>query len=178
MNKTPTFALDLIQTGRGRGAAPYSFSAMTDSIQKIQELLTPLLEGTDMFVTGLKIKPTNNIKLYLDADTGLSVEKSARVNRKLRAAIEEAGLYPDGDFSLEVSSPGIDEPLHSQRQYVKNIGRTLEVTTLEGQVHLGILEQADETALVLQVKLPRKKETTAVTIPIEAVKTAVVQVVF
>ena len=41
--------------------------------------------------------------------------------------MEEMGMYPDGDFSLEVSSPGLDEPLKLHRQYKKNIGREVEV---------------------------------------------------
>src|SRR5690606_37903099 len=102
---------------------------MTEVLEKITDMVSPLLEGTDMFITGIHIKPTNNIKLYLDADSGLSIEKSATINRKLYKLIEAEGMFPDGDFSLEVSSPGIDEPLVSIRQYVKNTGRTLLVTT-------------------------------------------------
>ena len=38
-------------------------------------------------------------------------------------------MYPNGDFSLEVSSPGIDEPLKLLRQYKKNMDRNVEVIT-------------------------------------------------
>ncbi len=46
--------------------------------------------------------------------------------------MEEAAIYPDGDFSLEVSSAGLDEPLKSLRQYKKNIGRLVEVQFQDG----------------------------------------------
>ncbi len=42
--------------------------------------------------------------------------------------MEEMGIYPDGDYSLEVSSPGTEEPFKLHRQYVKNIGRDVELT--------------------------------------------------
>jgi Uncharacterized protein conserved in bacteria len=67
----------------------------------------------------VKIKPTNNIKVFLDGDNGITIEDCIKVNRKLYAEIEELAMYPDGDFSLEVSSPGVGEPLLLQRQYVK-----------------------------------------------------------
>lgn len=140
-------------------------------------MVTPLLEGTDMFITGIHIKPTNNIKLYLDADSGLSIEKSATINRKLYKLIEAEGMFPDGDFSLEVSSPGIDEPLVSTRQYVKNTGRTLLVTTEEQEV-LGVLKAVTEDGITLEVKPSKKKEAIVLEIPFAQIKKSVVQVVF
>lgn len=149
-----------------------------DVTEKIEAFLLPLLEDTDIFVTAIGIKPTNNIKVFLDADSGLSIEKSARVNRRLRALIDESGMFPDGDYSLEVSSPGVDEPLVNDRQYKKNIGRTVEVTLLEGAPVTGVLTDVTEDALTLEVKLPKKKETRTEIIPVDQVKQTVVQVVF
>jgi ribosome maturation factor RimP len=145
---------------------------------KIEALLFPLLEDTDIFITTIKIKPTNNVKVYLDADSGLDVGKSVKVNRKLYAAIEEAAIFPNGDYSLEVSSPGIDEPLGSLRQYIKNIGRTVEVTPIEGKEVLGKMIAATEEKITLEVKIPKKKEVNIVEIPFSFIKKTVVQVTF
>jgi ribosome maturation factor RimP len=144
----------------------------------IEAFLQPLLEDTDMFVTSILIKPTNNIKVFLDADSGLAIGKCAIVNRKLYHAIEESGMYPDGDFSLEVSSPGIDEPLHSIRQYKKNVGRTVEVTPLEGTPVTGLLKEVLEDKVILTVKGTKKAPPTEVEIPLDFIKSTVVQVVF
>lgn len=151
---------------------------MSDVLEKIKLLTEPLLEGTDMFIVNVKIKPTNNIKLYLDADSGLSVGKSAEINRKLYKLIEAEEMYPDGDFSLEVSSPGVDEPLLSDRQYKKNIGRTVLITPAEGKDILGLLKEVQEDKLVLEVKVPKKKETTVVEVPLADIKKTVVQITF
>jgi len=151
---------------------------MSDVLEKIKLLTEPLLEGTDMFIVNVKIKPTNNIKLYLDADSGLSVGKSAEINRKLYKLIEAEAMYPDGDFSLEVSSPGVDEPLLSDRQYKKNIGRTVLITPAEGKDILGVLKEVQEDKLVLEVKVPKKKETTMVEVPLTDTKKTVVQITF
>lgn len=131
-----------------------------------------------MFIVNVKIKPTNNIKLYLDADSGLSVGKSAEINRKLYKLIEAEAMFPDGDFSLEVSSPGVDEPLLSDRQYKKNIGRTVLITPAEGKDILGLLKEVLEDKLVLEVKVPKKKETAVVEVPLADIKKTVVQITF
>ena len=119
------------------------------SIQTIEKLIEPLLQG-DVFLVSVKIKPTNNIKIYLDADGGLGIEKCIRINRALYKNIEEAGYYPNGDFSLEVSSPGLDEPLKLLRQYKKNIGRNVEVTTVDEVVREGKLTGVAEEKIDLE----------------------------
>lgn len=147
-------------------------------IEKIEAMLLPLLEGSDMFVTDIRIKPTNNVKVFLDADSGLNVGMSATVNRKLYQLLEESGLFPADDFSLEVSSPGVDEPLNQHRQYVKNIGRTLLVEPSEGNPVTGILKEVTEDKIVIEEKIPKKKETKMVDIPFSFIKKATVQIVF
>lgn len=128
---------------------PSSFNMTSDShIQAVEKLLNPLLQG-DIFLVFIKIKPVNNIKVYLDADSGLGIEKCIRINRALYKAIEEAAIFPNGDFSLEVSSPGLDEPLRLLRQYKKNTGRPVEVILNDGRSLEGTLSAVGENAITL-----------------------------
>src|ERR1043165_4537961 len=150
---------------------------MAEVLEKIEALLQPLFEGTDMFMVSVKMKPINNIKVFIDADSGLTIEKIASVNRKLYALIEAEQLYPEGDFSLEVSSPGVDEPLVGMRQYKKNIGRTVAVTSPEDTEQTGVLKEVTEEALVLEIK-NKKKEITIAEIPFSQIKKIVVQISF
>lgn len=129
-----------------------------------------------MFIVNIKNKPTNNIKLFIDADSGMAISKCADINRKLYRLIEEEGVFPDGDFSLEVSSPGVDEPLMFDRQYKKNIGRKVLVTLNDGSEQLGKLVDANATELALEVTVGKKKETTIVNIPLTDIKKTVVQI--
>jgi ribosome maturation factor RimP len=116
---------------------------------EIIDLVNPILEQLlkeepNYFCVQIKVKPTNNIKIFLDGDQGLPIEKCTFINRKLYRIMEEAAWFPEGDFSLEVSSPGIDEPLLLNRQYVKNIGRKVEVTFLDESIKEGILKTVTE----------------------------------
>lgn len=118
-------------------------------IEQVQKLLQPLLVD-DIFLVDMKIKPTNNFKIYLDADSGLGIEKCIKINRALYKIMEEMAIYPEGDFSLEVSSPGLGEPLKLMRQYVKNIGRDVEVTMNDTTEHEGKLLSADEEKIEIE----------------------------
>ena len=103
------------------------------TIQVLGKMINELLEDNpDYFLVDIIIKPTNNIKDFLDADSGVSIDKCVKYNRALYKQIEESDLFPNGDFSLEVSSPGLDEPLKLHRQYIKNTGRNVEVLQQDG----------------------------------------------
>ena len=102
-------------------------------IQALENMVNGLLEEMPgYFLVQVRIKPTNNIKVFLDGDSGITIETCIKINRRLYTIIEEQQLFPDGDFSLEVSSPGIGEPLLLKRQYIKNIGRWVKVEALPG----------------------------------------------
>src|SRR5947209_19423889 len=94
-------------------------------IQAIEDKVKGLLaDHPSHFLVEVRIKPTNNVKVFIDADEGVILSDLIIYNRKLYKMLEESGLFPADDFSLEVSSPGLDEPLKLHRQYKKNIGRS------------------------------------------------------
>ena len=153
--------------------------SMAETIEQVHSLLTPLLEGTDIFIVNVKVKPVNNIKVYLDADSGFSIDKCTAVNRKLYARIEEEQMFPAGDFSLEVSSPGVDEPLLQMRQYKKNVGRTVAVTDQLDVEKTGLLKDVTDGHIILEIKGKKAKDATITTeIPFTDIKKTVVQIIF
>jgi len=142
------------ETKEGNGDRSLLFFPDMNTEQQIQfldSLVNGLLESDpNCFLVEIKIKPTNNFKVFLDADGGLSIDKCVAYNRALYKKIDESGLFPNGDFSLEVSSPGLDEPLKLRRQYVKNIGRQVEVVTIDGRKAEGKLNSVLENEIVLE----------------------------
>jgi ribosome maturation factor RimP len=151
------------------------------SISAIEGLIQQLLqEDQDIFLVSIKIKPTNNIKIFLDADSGLSIEKCIKINRALYKIIEEKQWYPDGNFSLEVSSPGVDEPLKLFRQYKKNIGRKVEVTLNDEVKQEGKLLEATEEAIQLEQHEGKGKKaiTKVTTIPFSDIKQTKILIAF
>jgi len=146
-----------------------------------------LSEEPVYFLVDLRIKPTNNVKVFLDGDSGITIEKCVQVNRKLYRKMEESAIYPDGDFSLEVSSAGLDEPLKLLRQYKKNIGRLVEIQLQDGTQKEGQLTDVSEEGIVLEVssgkpsngKLPsKKKEISSQSFLFNNIKSTKIQIVF
>ena len=155
-----------------------SFLLMDEITAKLYSFLEPLIDGTDIFIVGIKVKPTNNVKVFLDADSGFSIDKCTAINRKLYPLIENSEMFPAGDFSLEVSSPGVDEPLVQMRQYTKNIGRKVMVTTGEGLEITGMLKDNNEQFITLEVLEKKAKVSVLKEIPHTDIKKTVVQIIF
>lgn len=150
-------------------------------IQQLEALAAEMLaEDPAYFLVSLRIKPTNNIKVFIDGDEGVTIEKCVRFNRRLYKMIEEKGMYPDGDFSLEVSSPGVDEPLKLKRQYSKNIGRDVEITFTDDSQKEGKLLAVSEADIIVEHTEGKGKKavTQQLVIPFDNIKSAVVQVKF
>jgi ribosome maturation factor RimP len=147
----------------GNGSVPFFYNMnQPTSIQAIEALVEKIIaENSDIFLVAVRIKPTNNIKVFLDADSGLSIDKCIKINRAMYRTIEEEAWYPDGNFSLEVSSPGVDEPLKMLRQYKKNIGRNLQVVYEDDTKQEGKLINAEETGI--QIEYTEGKNKKAVT---------------
>ena len=143
----------------------------------MNELIT---DTPEIFLVSIKIKPTNNIKVYLDADNGLSIERCVKINRAMYRVIEEKGWYPDGNFSLEVSSPGLEEPLKLTRQYKKNIGRAVEVILMDDTRHEGKLIEVTDQAIQLEYTEGKNKKAVTLVkeLPLDQVKQTTVQIVF
>ena len=154
---------------------------METILQKTEQLVEELLsKEPEYFLIEVKLKPTNNIKVYIDGDKGISIEKCVYFNRLLYKKIEEAHLFPAGDFSLEVSSPGVDKPLKLQRQYLKNLGRNVEVIFNDDSKKEGKLLQVTNQDLILEQTSGKGKKTEKqqLIIPFSNIKATTVQTQF
>lgn len=98
------------------------------------------------FIVDVKVSKDNNIVIKADTDQGITIDECG----ELSAAIE-ASLDRDAeDFDLEVSSPGLSEPLKLPRQYLKNIGREVVVETVDGEKLRGTIAGADDVSFTLE----------------------------
>lgn len=171
-----------VREGNGnRSLLVYTYMTKDIQIAQIEQWVQAVLATEPAyFLVNIRIKPTNNIKLFFDGDEGITIEKCVQFNRKIYKLIEESGLYPDGDFSLEVSSPGIEEPLQLPRQYTKNKGREVEIVFQDGTKQTGILLESSEKDLLLQTTTGKGKKaiTQQVLVPFDNIKTTTVQIKF
>src|SRR5690606_14515412 len=116
-----------------------------------QELVKQLIdeavaENPSLFLVDWKISPDNSIEILVDGDEGLSIEEIVRISRHVEHNLDRE----EDDFSLNVSSAGVGNPLVLPRQYKKNIGRVLKIVRNEGKDLEGELISADEEGIVLK----------------------------
>ena len=154
---------------------------MNETVKTIGEMVQTILAAEpNYFLVDIKIKPTNNVKVFIDGDQGISIEKCVQFNRALYKKLEDRALFPNGDFSLEVSSPGLDEPLKLHRQYRKNVGRQVELILQDGSKVDGRLLDVSEDGIIVEETRGKnkKKEIVNHTFLFENIKTTKIQVVF
>jgi len=181
-NYYATFATE-IETDERNEVVPFFFIPMSadSNLNKIEIFINGLLQSEpNYFLVDLKVKPTNNIKVFIDGDEGITIEKCIYFNRKLYKLIEEAGIYEEGNFSLEISSPGVGEPLKLKRQYQKNIGRNIEVIFIDESKKDGkLLDVMEDSILVENTTGKGKKAVTQqLVISFLNIKTTTVQIKF
>lgn len=154
---------------------------------KIEEILAALQsEGQTFYVVEIAVSGSRNrpkLTILLDSDAGITIDECAEVSRELGQRFDEHNII-DNAYTLEVSSPGIDYPLNLNRQYIKNIGRSLKVVLIDGTEKIGKLETVTDEAITLvetRKKGTKKKEAepiASIHIPFAQMKKAQVQVSF
>lgn len=113
-----------------------------------------LIDFPELFLVDLKVGADNSIKIILDGDAGVRLADCVSISRAVEQELDRDTL----DFSLEVTSVGVGTPLQLPRQYKKNVGRKIEITTTDATTLVGTLTKADEAALELSWKTREPKE--------------------
>jgi len=150
--------------------------------KKVEDLLEEALaENSALFLIELAFLPGNKIYVVVDGDTGISLKECIRISRNIENNFDRE----EEDFSLEVTSPDIADPLKVKRQYQKNINRILKVTTNDA-VFEGTLIEANDKYVVLTWKTREPKPIgkgkvtveKSVTIAHENIREAKVKIIF
>lgn len=113
--------------------------------ETINKLIEQKLAEGDYFVVAMDILAGNKIKLIIDSPMGITIDECVAFSR----AIEHNLDREVEDFELEVSSPGLDMPLRVKQQYIKNIGREIDVHTIDGKNLKGELKEVNDNDLLL-----------------------------
>lgn len=114
---------------RCKRAIFFGIKKLTNLQHKIEEIAEPFLSHIDAFIIDINIVSAEQrkvVKLYIDTDKGITIGQCSELSRQISAALEVQDIIPDS-YVLEVSSPGLKEPLKLLRQYRKNIGRKFRV---------------------------------------------------
>lgn len=122
--------------------------------EQIRTLLRDELPQRNLFLVDVTVNPGNRIVVYVDSVMGVSIDECMNVSRYIGSKLDREVE----DFELEVSSPGLYNPLKLPQQYLKNMGRVLEVLTFDGVKTTGRLVKANEESIRLEVEYLTKDD--------------------
>jgi ribosome maturation factor RimP len=118
------------------------------TVEKIQRIAEAKIAEGSNFIVDIAVKPGNNIYVLLDNDKGLSIQDCVEMSRHIESNLDREAE----DFELHVSSPGLDKPLKTLRQYQKYLGKELAVTDKDGNKYSGKLLKASKDGIELETK--------------------------
>ncbi len=139
---------------KSEGPKPLFLLPVLITESHIRKLLEEKITGSDYYVLGIDIKPGNVIQVELESSGPVSIEDCVAFSRQIEHNLDREAE----DFSLQVSSPGLDKPLRDPRQYKKNVGRELKVWMPDSSELEGELTQADEEGFTLHSRRKEKQE--------------------
>ena len=150
--------------------------------EEIKDLAGKCLADDSQFIVDIVVssgKTPGKVLVIVDGDRGISIDDCAEVSTKLANALDDSGLMVDNPYLLEVSTPGLDQPLKLKRQFQKNIGRKLKVRLADKSLE-GLLESMEDDTLSISVVSGKgkKKEVQVVRVPLEAIENAFVLISF
>lgn len=104
---------------------------MSKIADSVEQLVTPIVEGLGMELVEVefaKTKQGDALTVFIDKEGGVSLNDCEAVHNAIDAPLDELDPTQGKPYTLNVSSPGIDRPFKSDRDYVKHIGTKVETS--------------------------------------------------
>jgi ribosome maturation factor RimP len=123
---------------------------------RVKELIEEKIsDRPELFLVEIRMLPNNKLIIHVDGDEGISIQDCAAISRHVGFHLEEENVIEQA-YNLEVSSPGVGEPLKLKRQYYKNIGRLLSVKLADGSQKEGKLLSATDNDITIEASIKEK----------------------
>ena len=150
--------------------------------KKIEDIANEALKETNIFLVDVLVSRSNVIQVFIDHQDGVSLDDCSALHRSIEDQLDRE----QEDFELQVSSPGLGQPIRVFPQYVKVIGQKLEIILQDGDIIKGTLMEARPVEMDKEAELTIRQTGTKrkpapeepVVIQINRIKTARVEIDF
>ncbi|MFM9373080.1 ribosome maturation factor RimP [Streptomyces sp. Da 82-17] len=136
----------------------------TTQSERLRDLLEPLVTSKDLDLEEITVTPAGKrrvLRVVVDSDTGVSLDACAELSRELSQKLDDADAMGDGEYVLEVTSPGADRPLTQHRHYVRAVDRLVKFQLNEGGELIARILKVDDEGLDLEVPGVKGRKPTA-----------------
>jgi ribosome maturation factor RimP len=137
--------------------------AAQDIVGQVTFLAQPILDSMGLELVDLEFQRQGRnhiLRLYIDKPEGVTLDDCADLSRELSLVLDVEDTIP-GQYSLEVSSPGLNRPLKKLEDYIKFTGRLAEIKTVElmadekgsrRKTFLGTIKSVEDQVIVMHLK--------------------------
>ncbi|MEU4495772.1 ribosome maturation factor RimP [Streptomyces sp. NPDC023998] len=126
----------------------------TTQSERLRGLLEPLVSAADLDLEEIEVSRAGRrrmLRITVDSDQGVELDTCAELSRAISEKLDETDAMGEGEYVLEVSSPGADRPLTEHRHYVRAVGRLVKLQLHEGGELVARILTVDDEGLDLEV---------------------------
>ncbi len=123
-------------------------------IEEIENVLLPIATAQGLEIVEVEFKQGKEpaLTVYIDKDGGVDLDTCERFHRAIDEPLDEADPTFGAPYTLNVSSPGLDRPLKTDRDYQKCMGEKVEVklfAPMQGKKLIEAILVGHDTACVM-----------------------------
>ena len=125
---------------------------------KTESLIMPILDRMNfelVDVEYVKEGGTWYLRAYIDKEGGITVNDCEDVAREMNVLLDEEAFIPDA-YVFEVSSPGLGRPLKKEKDYIRNMGKEIEIRTYKAinrcKEFYGLLKAYDKDTVTIEIE--------------------------
>jgi ribosome maturation factor RimP len=153
----------------------------TTQSERLRGLLEPLVSAADLDLEEIEVSRAGRrrmLRITVDSDEGVELDTCAELSRAISDKLDETDAMGEGEYVLEVSSPGADRPLTEHRHYVRATGRLARLQLHQGGELVARIITVDDTGLDLEVPGVKGRKPTARRIEFPEIAKARVEIEF
>ncbi|POX40169.1 ribosome maturation factor RimP [Streptomyces sp. Ru72] len=153
----------------------------TTQSERLRELLEPLVTSQGLDLEEIAVDSVGRkrvLRVVVDSDTGADLDKIADVSRALSAKLDETDAMGEGEYTLEVGTPGAERLLKEHRHYLRALGRLVRFQLAEGGELVARIQQVDDDGVDLEVPGVKGRKATTRRLAFPDIARARVQVEF
>ncbi|MEV8321147.1 ribosome maturation factor RimP [Streptomyces sp. NPDC059900] len=153
----------------------------TTQSERLRELLEPLVSSKELDLEEIEVASVGRkrvLRVVIDSDDGVDLDQIAEISRELSEKLDESDAMGDGEYTLEVGSPGAERPLTEHRHYLRAVGRLVKFQLTEGGELTARILEVDDEGVDLEVPGVKGRKPTARRLTFDEIAKARVEVEF
>lgn len=153
----------------------------TTQSDRLRGLLEPLVSAAGLDLEEIEVSRAGRrrmLRITVDSDDGVELDACAELSRALSEKLDETDAMGEGEYVLEVSSPGADRPLTQHRHYVRATGRLVKLQLHENAELVARILTVDDEGLDLEVPGVKGRRPTTRRVAFDEIAKARVEIEF